>query len=557
MKNELDKVKIELINLYLNIKIRTQEEVNSLTEENIIQETENIINLPLLDIIEYIKSTIDIIVSIKVESKINDYRNSLNEDNNAATEYETLLQKLESALRQHIAYEHQFKIEYEKLLMKSDEVNYEKNLLENIIAKLEKENKALKKNEANLKEQIETKEKELIQAQIKLKELRAINSANNFYNNNTNTNNNNNYRTKSYISKSNSSINIYKDNLTEKKDSLLNNNINKTTNNNSLLNNMKIKNRYTKIKKNYITNPNITLNNLTLSLQNIKKMSNSKTKHKKKYNNSTNYFNKKYMNNLTTILFIKEPKNKFKKKERNKSLYNNKNNRNMNKSMLDLFPSRNLNYLFNNNNNNKKYINNNYNINNYNINNNSNKRKKTKSLNITHNTINMNKNSVLINLNANIINTKTPIENYKVQQKLMEYKKYLNKKLNEFTKKNKKNVQIIPPPSNKNYKKINKYFKKNNNKRKISPYQNVQNIKLNFNSNNSSRKNKTKKNNFDFYTNIILKPTNILNNVASRSSSTNSKSSMNIAKRSNKNYNKTKLTKKKTLTLKNFVFSKK
>ena len=39
----------------------------------------------------------------------------------------------------------------------------------------------------------------------------------------------------------------------------------------------------------------------------------------------------------------------------------------------------------------------------------------------------MNKNSVLINLNANIINTKTPIENYKVTQKLMEYKKYLNK----------------------------------------------------------------------------------------------------------------------------------
>ena len=72
MESELDKVKIELINLYLNIKIRTQEEVNSLTEDNIVQETENIINLPLLDLIEYIKSTIDIIVSIKVESKVND-----------------------------------------------------------------------------------------------------------------------------------------------------------------------------------------------------------------------------------------------------------------------------------------------------------------------------------------------------------------------------------------------------------------------------------------------------------------------------------------------------
>ena len=87
----------------------------------------------------------------------------------------------------------------------------------------------------------------------------------------------------------------------------------------------------------------------------------------------------------------------------------------------------------------------------------------------------------------------------------------------------------------------------------------MQNIKLNFNSNNSSRKNKTKKNNFDFYTNIIHKPANIFNNVASRSSSTNSKSSMNIAKKSNKNNNKNKikLTKKRTLTLKNVVFSKK
>ena len=129
MESELDKVKIELINLYLNIKIRTQEEVNSLTEDNIVQETENIINLPLLDLIEYIKSTIDIIVSIKVESKVNDYRTQLNEDINAATEYETLLQKLESSLRQHIAYEHQIKIEYEKLLIKVEEIDEKKKTI--------------------------------------------------------------------------------------------------------------------------------------------------------------------------------------------------------------------------------------------------------------------------------------------------------------------------------------------------------------------------------------------------------------------------------------------
>ena len=104
MENELDKAKLELINLYLNIKIRTQDEVNSLTEENLLLETENIYGLPLLDIIEYIKSTIDIMVSIQVDSKINDFKKSLNEDNNTATKYETLLQKLVASLRQHNAY---------------------------------------------------------------------------------------------------------------------------------------------------------------------------------------------------------------------------------------------------------------------------------------------------------------------------------------------------------------------------------------------------------------------------------------------------------------------
>ena len=39
MENELDKAKLELINLHLNIKIRTQDEVNSLTEKNLLLET--------------------------------------------------------------------------------------------------------------------------------------------------------------------------------------------------------------------------------------------------------------------------------------------------------------------------------------------------------------------------------------------------------------------------------------------------------------------------------------------------------------------------------------
>ncbi len=355
---------------------------------------------------------------------------------------------------------------------------------------------------------------------------------------------------------------------------------------------MHICNKIKKIKRNKVNNHNITLSNCnsTISLQNFRKISNSKTK--KKYNNSINYFNKKNIHNLTTILLLKEPKNK--KKNKNTFNKNNSNNNNIiNKSMLDLFPSRNISYLLNNN----KYISN------YN---NSNKKKNdNKSLNITHNTINMNKNNVMINLNANIINTNTPIEKYKVQHKLIEYKKYINKKLNEFNKNKKimKNSQILAIPNkgknNKkkesfstctvHYKRINKYFKKNNrgeeNRRKNSPYQNAKNIKLNFNSNsfnkivtikknnnnsvNSIEKNKSKilnltKNNYD--TNAKKKPnkignniifnnnsTNININMASRSSSNNSKSSLNIVK--NKSKNKNKYIQKPNL--KNFVFIKK
>ena len=69
----------------------------------------------------------------------------MDENISAATKYETLLQKLEASLRQHIAYEQQFKIEYEKSVIKNEEIENEKNQLELEIDKLKKENKILKK----------------------------------------------------------------------------------------------------------------------------------------------------------------------------------------------------------------------------------------------------------------------------------------------------------------------------------------------------------------------------------------------------------------------------
>ena len=47
--------------------------------------------ISLLEIVNYIKDSIDVIVSFKVEDLIDEYKS--NKDENAATDYETLLQK--------------------------------------------------------------------------------------------------------------------------------------------------------------------------------------------------------------------------------------------------------------------------------------------------------------------------------------------------------------------------------------------------------------------------------------------------------------------------------
>ena len=135
---EIEKAKQELLLLYLGIKLRKESDVNifiiiriqalSLTEEEYINEINELKDISLLDIVEYVKNSIDVIVSLKVEETIDEYKSKKNE--NAASDYETLLQKEESAIRQHISYEHQIKLEYEKLLEKIEVMDLENKLLQ-------------------------------------------------------------------------------------------------------------------------------------------------------------------------------------------------------------------------------------------------------------------------------------------------------------------------------------------------------------------------------------------------------------------------------------------
>jgi hypothetical protein len=91
----------------------------------------------LKELVDNIKSSIDIIVSIKLEDELQKYLPE--KDNpNSATKYETLLQKEEEALRQHISVEHQLKIQCEKFAEKLDVLEGQKIMLINEIVSYNK-----------------------------------------------------------------------------------------------------------------------------------------------------------------------------------------------------------------------------------------------------------------------------------------------------------------------------------------------------------------------------------------------------------------------------------
>ena len=77
--------------------------------------------------IEYIKNSIDIIISIKLNDQLEKINQSI--EMNPAREYEVLLQKEEQNNREHISIEHQFRIQCEKYAQELDTLEEEKIVL--------------------------------------------------------------------------------------------------------------------------------------------------------------------------------------------------------------------------------------------------------------------------------------------------------------------------------------------------------------------------------------------------------------------------------------------
>ena len=98
------------------------------------RDRKNLEKIPILEIINYIKISLYIIIQIKVreeleKNKDNSHKKIILEEN-TAEDYETLLRKEEAEIRQHICVEHQFKLHSENLEQKLMELENDNHILE-------------------------------------------------------------------------------------------------------------------------------------------------------------------------------------------------------------------------------------------------------------------------------------------------------------------------------------------------------------------------------------------------------------------------------------------
>lgn len=110
----MKEIKEALIELYQGVKIRKLSEINNMPDELILEEQEILNKLPIMDLINYISNSIEILSEIKAQEKYEEkiledekkekYINNedLENDANGLKLYEGMLIKAESDIRNHI-----------------------------------------------------------------------------------------------------------------------------------------------------------------------------------------------------------------------------------------------------------------------------------------------------------------------------------------------------------------------------------------------------------------------------------------------------------------------
>ena len=128
-KELIEKAKRELSNLYISIK----KKIKNIDNEEIIFNTKQMISkLTILDLIEYLKSSIDIIIDMEIKEKNKEIKIK---NNNYDEDYESLLRREEAWIRKHIGIENQLRIDYNNLFDKYKECEKDNIILMNQIVK--------------------------------------------------------------------------------------------------------------------------------------------------------------------------------------------------------------------------------------------------------------------------------------------------------------------------------------------------------------------------------------------------------------------------------------
>lgn len=150
-----DDVKTGLIELYLNVKVRSKDEINKFTEDQLLEERDKLNDSTLKALIGYIKSSIEILMNLKIE----DYLEMKKIENEEIKEkkklimsvsssvlsaeppqdYEELIQKYEADIRKHIRIEQQMKLHSESLQQKLEDKEKEITAIQKDITTLKEE----------------------------------------------------------------------------------------------------------------------------------------------------------------------------------------------------------------------------------------------------------------------------------------------------------------------------------------------------------------------------------------------------------------------------------
>ena len=157
MKKNLSKsisMKRALIELYLSIK----KYYNNNTHQG---DLEYLFKLDEMALIKYIKDSIDISISKLAEKKANEYKSKMIKEN-GNQDYESLLIKYEKDIRGHIRIEHQLKLYADSLQNNIEELEKEKEELNDIINIKNNEISGVKKELNYLKKNMKSKKKMLM-----------------------------------------------------------------------------------------------------------------------------------------------------------------------------------------------------------------------------------------------------------------------------------------------------------------------------------------------------------------------------------------------------------